>query len=161
MVSPLSTSAIVVNPPHAESSRRDLKSLRMAAAVIWTLVIMTLCWLPSEVVHTVEGSSSWFEIHDLDKAVHFGLFFVFALLWCRIWPFRRRYALVGLMGIGLAAVTEIVQLLPAIGRDANVSDGATDILGCVIGLALAPLLEPLLRSVEARLSSAGNARATR
>ncbi len=80
---------------------------------------MTLCWLPSEVVHTVEGSSSWFEIHDLDKAVHFGIFFVFACFGCRIWPFRRRYAWVGLMGIGLAAVTEIVQLLPAIGRDAE------------------------------------------
>jgi hypothetical protein len=157
LVSPLPTSPIVVNPPHAESSRLDLKSLRVAAAVIWTLMIMTLCWLPGEVVDTVEGSSSWFAIYDLDIAVHCGLFFIFALLWCRIWSFRGRYAMVGLMAVGLAAVTEFVQLLPAIGRDASLADGAMDMLGCVIGLALAPLLEPLLRSLETRLFRAGNA----
>jgi VanZ like family len=157
LVSPLPSSPIVTDPPHGQSSRPDLKSLRMAAAVIWTLAIMTLCWLPSDVVDTVEESSSWFEIHDFDKAVHCVLFLVFAVLWCRIWSFRGRYAVVGLMAIGLAALTELVQLLPAIGRDGNVADGATDMLGCVIGLALVPLVEPLLRSIETRLFRAGNA----
>ena len=112
---------------------------------------MTLCWLPKGVVHKVEESSSWFDIHNLDKAVHCGIFVGFAVLWVRVWPSRRRYAWVGLMGLGLAALTEIGQLLPVVGRDANFADGATDMLGCVIGLALVPLLEPLLRSIETRL----------
>jgi len=118
---------------------------------------MTLCWLPKEVVQEVEESSSWFEIQHLDKAVHWGIFVVFAVLWARVWPTWRRYAWVPLMGLGLAALTEIGQLLPVVGRDASVADGATDFLGCVIGLGLAPWLEPLLRSIETRLFGASNA----
>ena len=74
------------------------------------------------------------------------------------WPVAGlgRFVRVGLMGIGLAALTEFVQLLPAIGREASVADGATDLLGCAIGLALAPWLEPLLRSIETRLFSEWN-----
>jgi VanZ family protein len=129
-----------------------LKSLRLAAAVIWTLTIMALCWLPKEVVHRVEEKSSWFAVNHFDKAVHCGVFLGFAVLWARVWPFRRRrYAWVGVMGLGLAALTEIGQLLPVVGRDASVADGATDMLGCVIGLALVPWLEPWLRWIEARL----------
>jgi VanZ family protein len=147
----------VTEPARPASSKRDLKSLRLVAAVIWTLTIMTLCWLPGEVVRKVEESSSWFEIHHLDKAVHCGVFIVFSVLWVRVWPTWRRYAWVGLMGLGLAALTEIGQLLPVVGRDASVADGATDMLGCVIGLALVPLLEPLLRSIETRLFGESNA----
>jgi VanZ family protein len=128
-----------------------LKSLRLAAAVIWTLTIMTLCWLPKEVVHQVEEKSSWFAINNFDKAVHCGIFLVFAVLWARVWPFRQPYARVGLLGLGLAALTEIGQLLPVVGRDASVADAATDMLGCVIGLALVPWLEPLLCRTEAQL----------
>jgi VanZ family protein len=112
---------------------------------------MTLCWLPQEVVQHVEEKSPWFAINHLDKAVHSGIFLVFAVLWARVWPSRRRYAWVGLMGLGLAALTEIGQLLPVIGREASVADAATDMLGCVIGLALVPWLEPLLCRTEAQL----------
>jgi VanZ family protein len=139
-----------------ESLTDGLRILRLAAAVIWTLTIMILCWLPKEVVHVVEKSSSWFEIHHFDKAVHFGIFAVFSVLWLRVWSSRGRYAWVGLMGLGLAALTEIVQELPVIGRDATFGDVATDILGVVVGLVLASLLEPLLRSIETRLFGASN-----
>jgi hypothetical protein len=132
-------------------------SLRVIAAVIWTFVIMTLCWLPSGVVQSVEKSSSWFELHHLDKAVHSGVFVVFAVLWARAWPFGGRFIWVAVLGLGLAALTEVVQLMPAIGRDASVGDAATDMLGCVIGLALLPLVEPWLRMVENRLLGIGNA----
>jgi VanZ family protein len=150
-VNSLPTSSSLTDPPRPQSLRHDLKSLRLAAAVIWTLTIMTLCWLPAEVVQEVEEKSPWFAINNLDKAVHCGIFVVFALLWARVWRSRRRYAWVGLMGLGLATLTEIGQLLPAIGREASVADAATDMLGCVIGLALVPWLEPLLRWTEARL----------
>jgi VanZ family protein len=112
---------------------------------------MTLCWLPKEVVHKVGEKSPWFAITNFDKAVHCGIFLVFAVLWARVWRSSLRYAWVGLMGLGLAALTEIGQLLPVVGREASIADGATDMLGCVIGLALVPWLEPLLRWTEARL----------
>jgi len=117
---------------------------------------MTLCWLPYQVVQKVEKTSSWFEIQHIDKAVHCGVFVVFSVLWVRLWTSWQRFAWVGLMGLGLAALTEIVQLVPIIGREAGFDDGATDMLGCVIGLALYPLLEPLLRSIETRLFGASN-----
>ena len=69
----------------------------------------------------------------------------------RVWRSWRGYAAIVLMGLGLAALTEFVQLLPFIGRDAGIGDAATDFLGVVLGLALAPLLEPSLLRIENRL----------
>jgi hypothetical protein len=156
-VNSLSTSSSVTESPRPESLTHVVKTLRLVAAVIWTLTIMTLCWLPKDVVHKIEGTSSWFEIHHLDKAVHCGIFLVFAVLWAHAWSPRPQYVWFGLMGLGLAALTEIGQLIPIVGRDGNVADAATDMRGCVIGLALVPLLEPLLRSIETRLFGASTA----
>jgi VanZ family protein len=155
-VNPISTSPRVTEVARSGSSSQVLKTLRFMAAVIWTLTIMTLCWLPKKVVHQVEGRSSWFEIHHLDKAIHCGIFVIFSVLWCGLWTSWRRFARVGFMGLGLAALSEIGQLVPFVGRDASVADGASDMLGCLIGLALVPLVEPLLRSIETHLFGASN-----
>ena len=48
----------------------DSSRFRLAAAVVWTVVIMVLCWLPSGVVHELPDESSWFEIPNFDKLVH-------------------------------------------------------------------------------------------
>ncbi len=130
---------------------RDRQTLRWAAAVAWTLVIMALCWLPSEFVHEVEGSSSWFEIPNLDKVVHSGIFVVFALLWARVWTWPQRNLWVVNLGLGLALLTEFVQGLPIIGRDAGLDDAIADFAGVVIGIAIIPLVEPLFRAIENRL----------
>jgi VanZ family protein len=60
----------------------------------------------------------------------------------------RRLFWIALGGFGLAVATEVGQLLPAVGRDGSVADALTDILGVVIGLALAPFIEPVARLVE-------------
>jgi len=120
-------------------------------AVVWTLLIMVLCWLPRSLVLEVEGESSWFKLPHLDKVVHCGIFVIFSILWLRVRSFRRPFGLVALSGFALAVLTEIVQGLPIVGRDTSVADMVTDAIGVLIGIAVAPLIEPLARFLEARL----------
>jgi len=124
---------------------------RVMAAVLWTLIILTLCWLPKTVVQEVEKDSSWFQIPNFDKLVHWGIFLLFAVLWLRVGATPWRFLWVALGGLVLAIVSEVVQTIPIIGRDATIGDGVTDCIGLVLGLALAPVLEPPLRWVESRV----------
>lgn len=125
-----------------------LDRYRLVMAILWTLVIMTLCWLPRDAVREIEGQSTWFELANLDKVVHAGIFVCFAILWTRVSLVRRRFVWTALGGVALAVVTEIVQGLPAVGRDGSFADGMTDIVGLVLGLLAAPHVEPLARSIE-------------
>ena len=102
--------------------------------------------------------SSWFEIPDLDKVVHCAIFVIFAILWARVWSSRRRFAWVALGGFVLAVVTELVQLLPVVGRDGEIGDVLTDAAGVLIGIAIAPLVEPLARFLECRVFPEATAR---
>jgi uncharacterized membrane protein YccC len=120
-------------------------------AFFWTLVILALCWIPYEWVQSVENGSSWFEIPNLDKVIHWGIFAIFSVLWLRLGSSRWRYAWVGLGGLALAVISEMGQNLPVIGRDGDVGDAITDLIGISIGLAIAPWIEPLLRSLESRI----------
>ncbi len=125
--------------------------VRFAMAILWTLAIMVLCWMPGSFVKKVEERSSWFELPNLDKVIHWGIFVVFAVLWLRTITSRRRYAWVALGGLALAALTELVQTIPAINRNAGFDDGITDLIGVAIGLAVARWIEPLLGRLESRL----------
>jgi hypothetical protein len=136
----------------APTDRRSLWIFRLVAAVLWTLAILTVCWLPGELVQEVEGESPLFKIPHLDKLIHWGIFAGFALLWLRLGESRRRYAGVILAGVGLAALTEVVQaLVPPIHRDGEIGDFLTDSLGVITGIAVAHWVEPLLRRVEGRI----------
>ena len=137
--------------PATTTTRSTLMAFRLAMASIWTIVILVLCWMPRSVIEEVEEGSSWFEIPNLDKAVHWGIFVVFAVLWLRIGTSRWRYAWVALGGLAMAVVSELVQLLPSIGRNADTDDGITDMIGVVIGLIVARWIEPLWRGLESRL----------
>jgi len=147
---PTSERPVDQSVPALEDTRR-LQRIRLAAAVVWTLTIMALCWLSPKWVQKVQHSSSWFELPSLDKIVHWGIFCVFAVLWLRVSVSSRRYWLVALGGLALAAITELVQNLPIVNRDGNVADAITDLIGVLIGLAIGSRVEPLLRFVEARL----------
>jgi VanZ family protein len=124
---------------------------RVMVAVVWTLIILTLCWLPSNVMQEVERDSFWSRIHSLDKVVHGGIFVLFSIFWLRVGSSPWRVLWVALGGLVLAVVTEFVQLLPIIGRDATIGDGLSDWIGALIGIALAPALEPLLHRLESRI----------
>jgi hypothetical protein len=130
-----------------------LAIFRFAMATLWTLVILVLCWTPRPIVQELEEGPSWFLllIPNFDKLVHWGIFLVFSVLWLRTGTSRWRYAWVALGGLALAAITEIVQLLPAIRREASMADALTDLIGTAIGLAIARWVEPLLRRAESLL----------
>ncbi len=120
-------------------------------AALWTIVILVLCWMPGFVVQDIERDSSWFQVPNLDKVVHWGIFVAFTVLWLRTSTSRWRYACVALGGLAAASITEVVQNLPAIGRDGEVGDAITDLIGVAIGLAIAPWIEPLLCRMESLL----------
>src|SRR5206468_6482558 len=123
-------------------ARSELVNQRFAIAVLWTLLILTLCWIPRSVLQEVEEDASW-KIPNLDKVIHCGIFLAFAVLWLRVRPWPRRSLWVGIAGIILAAVSELGQELPIVGRDATLGDLVTDILGVLIGLGVARWIEPL------------------
>jgi hypothetical protein len=54
-------------------------------------------------------------------------------------------------GFALGALSELGQLVPIVGRDANLYDLATDFVGVLTGGAIAPLVEPSIRFMERRL----------
>lgn len=137
-----------------------LRPPRLIMAVIWTIVIMVLCWIPGRMVHRIENGSLWFKIPSLDKLVHGGIFIVFAILWARLGTSRRRFTWIALGGLGLAVITELVQKLAIIGRDGTWGDGAIDIAGILLGIVAAPLVEPWARRIELRVFPEAASRAT-
>ena len=137
------------SPP--ATTRSTVMAFRIAMASLWTIVILVLCWMPGKWIQEVEQGSSWFQLPNLDKVVHWGIFVVFTVLWLRIGTSRWRYAWVAWVGLALASVSEIVQNLPWIGRDGELGDGITDLIGVVIGLIVARWIEPLLSGLESWL----------
>ncbi len=122
------------------------KRLRTTSAVLWTLVILVLCWTPQSFLPE-EGVGPRFilGILGLDKIVHAGIFTVFAVLWLRALPGGwARYWWVALAGTALAGLTEAVQNLPIIRRDGEFQDVVADVVGLVIGLPAYLWLETLL-----------------
>lgn len=134
-----------VNPEVGPS----LKAIRIAMATAWTVVICVLCWTPGAIVNRIEQESPWVKlIPDFDKVVHWGIFALFAVLWLRTTTSRRRYLRVGLAGLALAVVTEVVQDIAPVGRDGELADGITDLIGTAIGLIVARWVEPVFRWAE-------------
>jgi hypothetical protein len=136
---------------HPPQPGTDLTVPRTVIAVLWTIVIMMLCWLPSHVVQRVEAGSGWLKIVNLDKAIHSAIFLVFAFLWARVSSSPRRFAWVAIGGIVFAAVTELGQLIPVIERDATVADLLADCAGVLTGIVAFPWVEPWFQLVESRL----------
>jgi len=135
-------SAAVPNP---------LKSFRVAAAVIWTILILVLCWLPARFVHKVEHGSWFFDVPSLDKVVHCGIFVVFSILWLRLGHSRRTILAVILGGFALGTLSELGQLIPFVNRDAELFDLVTDCVGVLIGALISPVVAPFIQFVEHRL----------
>jgi hypothetical protein len=138
-------------PPVPAAAPIAAMIVRYTLATLWTLVIMVLCWTPRYIVEEVEESSPWFEIPNLDKVIHWGIFVVFAVLWLRVGNSRWKYAWVALGGLALTILTEVVQMIPAINRNAGLDDAITDMIGVGLGLAIARWIEPLLVWIESRL----------
>lgn len=102
------------------------------AAWAWTGLIFVLLWMPPP---PPSDHILWW----WDLAVHFVLMGTFAGLWtwrglpgARLWP----------VGIGLAAITEIVQGLLPWPRHSALDDFGADVLGLLVGWLVARVLWP-------------------
>jgi VanZ family protein len=112
----------------------------LAAAVFWTLAIMAACWLPLPMFPGGSGGERASRIPHIDKVVHASIFAVFGVLWLRAISGRWRFLVVILAGAALAAVTELAQNLPIVGRDGELGDGLCDVVGVLISYPLAAFL---------------------
>jgi hypothetical protein len=110
------------------------KRVSLILAVLWTLVIMAVCWIPMSLLGSDGGTGGGiFDIPYFDKIVHFGVFVGFAVLWHLATTGPRQSLRIIAWGIGLAILTEVVQQLPLIGRQSDVEDAACDVAGLVLG----------------------------
>lgn len=90
---------------------------RTAIAVFWSAVAFTfLCAVaPAERLY----------LADRDKLEHFVAFFTLTVLAIVAYP-RRALAVTGMKLLAFGALIEVVQALPTIGRDGDLSDLLTD-----------------------------------
>ena len=124
--------------------------LRAVVAVLWTIVILVLCWTPQTLLQTLlpvnERTESLTQMLHLDKFVHVGIFTVFTVLWLRTRPAgKTRYLWILLAGTALAAITEVVQNLPIINREGGFEDAMADFAGVLFGFPLFHWIEQNLR----------------
>jgi VanZ family protein len=116
--------------------------LRLLSALLWTATILVACWTPDIYLPVREGQGFLFKLAHLDKVVHLGIFGVFAVLWLRALPLLpQRFLRIGLAGAALAAITEIVQNLPIVHRDGELSDWVADVTGLLLATTLFYWLE--------------------
>ncbi len=112
---------------------------RTQIAWLWTLLVFGACWTPRQMMPGGEGEAIIFPKSNLDKFIHFALFFGFAWCWIQTRSIRTRWVLAA--GIAATAATEIGQLAPIINRDATWPDAAADLLGLVSGLMVFALVQ--------------------
>jgi hypothetical protein len=116
--------------------------LRLLSASLWTVTILIACWTPDIYLPVRERRGFLLHLPHLDKVVHFGIFGVFALLWLRALPhLPQRYLRIGLLGAALGAITEIVQNLPIVHREAEFVDWMADTVGLLLAMILFYRLE--------------------
>jgi VanZ family protein len=130
--------------------REIMMRLRVLLAVLWTIVILVLCWTPQAMLSVNEGPESLAQELLLDKLIHAGIFTVFSVLWLRTRPAgKTRFLSVLLAGTALAAITETVQNLPIINREGEFQDALADFAGVLFGFPLFKWIEQKLREWRA------------
>jgi VanZ family protein len=105
----------------------------LALAIAWTALILIACLTPRELLPDEDRTGLALGLAHPDKLVHFSLFAVFAVLWCRVRQPRIRPVYVLVAGVLLAGLTELAQELPFIHRDGDIWDALADSLGAVAG----------------------------
>lgn len=104
-----------------------LRHLRWA--ILWAGVIMWLCLIPGKSL----PQWHWFDMLDLDKTVHAGMFFVLALLLAQAFVGNgspTRYLLWAvLISAAYGVSTEVMQGLEALGRRADPLDMLANTIG--------------------------------
>ena len=107
---------------------------RYILSLIGFAVILTLCWLPASTVQ----EPTWVQIPNVDKIVHFGLFFVWAFclrhdLYKYIHSAYKLILLILLISLFTAALTELLQPIVS-NRMRDLADGTADMSGALIAV---------------------------
>ena len=84
------------------------------------------------------------DLHVWDKWQHMAAFFVITVLGRAGYPRLSRTMLMPAL-IGFGGLIELVQMIPALHRDSQLSDWVADIFSVIVALVLMDLLERLRR----------------
>lgn len=112
-------------PGHGDHNGFAARLFRMAT-LVWTIVIAWLAFRPAT---GPDAGLPW------DKANHALAFLVLTVLVGRGWP-RLTAPVVALIMLAAGVAIELVQGLPAIGRDADLWDVVADAVGTGVGLGV-------------------------
>jgi VanZ family protein len=133
------------------------KRFRFLPAALFTFLIAILSLLPSSEMSGIK----WFHIPFFDKIVHFGMYFILAILFIYAMENSRtkldlRLALlVFLIGIAYGGLLEILQYLMHAGRSADWFDFLSDALGSLTGIMIYfPVMRFLLTRLKRKQLSA-------
>lgn len=116
--------------------------------IIWAAVIFILCAMPSEHV-----PDPHLNIPHLDKVVHFGMFFIMAVLLCNELEYQTRFSLrrVYVITVGISFLYGgMIELLQQhfFNRSGDVWDLVADVLGAIVGCWVYPRLKRIVRRVR-------------
>ncbi len=103
-------------------------SLYSWPSILWTFLILLACSLPGKKIPEAPL------FPHFDKLVHFGLFFVWSILWLLRYP--SRWFLVVISGILFGIFIEFYQEWLPIGRSFDWWDAVADSFGTIAGTVL-------------------------
>lgn len=107
-------------------------SLLFWKPVLWLAIITVMCLMPPQ---NLPGKSLW-RIPHFDKMVHFGMYFILAVLMVR--PLRmvqlRIWMTTIITSVVVGGLIEILQFAVTSMRSANWGDFGADVAGAIIGL---------------------------
>lgn len=118
--------------------------------IIWAAVIFFLCAMPSDRV-----PDPHLNIPHLDKAVHFGMFFIMAVLLCNELEYQTRlgirkiYLITVLIAFAYGGIIEILQQR-FFNRSGDIWDLAADVSGAVVGCWIYPRLKQIVGKIRER-----------
>lgn len=111
--------------------------------IIWATVIFILCTLPGDSI-----PNPHLNIPHLDKAVHFGMFFIMAVLLCNELEYqtqfrlRKIYAITVFIAFLYGGAIEVLQQ-HCFSRSGDVWDLVADVFGAVAGCGVYPQLKQI------------------
>jgi VanZ family protein len=114
------------------SQQSPYKKRARLLAILWTLLIFILCFMPAKDVPNVDFPLA-------DKWVHFVLFGTFAFLWLCSRPSGKISHLLIMLAASIITgwlVEELQGMLPSLGRNKDVWDIVADSIGGILGIAL-------------------------
>lgn len=118
--------------------------------IIWAVVIFILCAMPSENI-----PDPHLNIPHLDKVVHFGMFFIMAILLCNELEYQTRFSLrkIYVTTICIALIYGgVIELLQQyfFNRSGDVLDLLADVFGAIVGCLMYPVLKRMVRKIRGK-----------